>query len=167
MFATLGVLMILFAVVLLSVGSYMLLRLLPRTDVVLPAVVGVAAVNYGGGLLKTFNIDSCATIHVCNNPEWFETLEFRNIGVTVVSSENAMARGIGTVMFTPSTTEGRAVPIRLGDVYYMPDQPFNLLSVSRLEDAGFGMNTTDRPRQMTYKDMACNFYKHEGVYPWS
>ena len=49
----------------------------------------------------------------------------------------------------------------------MPDQPFNLLSVSRLEDAGFGMNTTDRPRQMTYKDMAFNFYRHEGVYPWS
>ena len=87
--------------------------------------------------LKSFNIDSGATVHVCNNSSWFDELTRESIPISAVAPGTTFAAGTGTVTFRPSDRDGQIVPIVLNNVLFIPNQPHNVISAARLEDAGF------------------------------
>ena len=87
-----------------------------------------------------FCIDSGASDNICCEESFFETLDknapvkcFKIVhGTAVIRSQ-----GKGTVLFPITTTYGKKIYIRLHDVYYIPSQPFNLISVPRCIEAGW------------------------------
>ena len=87
-----------------------------------------------------FCVDSGATDTICSKLSAFETIN-RNAPVKCFKVVHGSARiysaGLGTVLLPVTTVSGRKINLRIHDVYYVPDQPFNLLSVSRLLDCGW------------------------------
>ena len=87
-----------------------------------------------------FCVDSGASDHICAQLEAFETLD-RNAPSKLFKVVHGTARirseGKGTVMLPVELPNGKVVNIRLHDVYYIPSQPFNLISVPRCIDEGW------------------------------
>lgn len=84
----------------------------------------LAAVHHAGAVdchqrLKSFYVDSCATIHVCNRKEWFDTLDTSvSPSANAVAEGPTQAEGIGTLRFCPTSVDGQVVPIVLTNVWY-------------------------------------------------
>ena len=152
----------LFGLAIISFGMYTVVTVLKTNSHVRDFVT--AAVGGGGGL-KSFNVDSCATVHVCNDASWFDTLTYQKIAANAVAEQPTIASGRGTVTFSPTTQEGLVVPIVLRDVLYIPRQTHNLVSCSRLEDAGF-IHRSDL-YQYRFGDYIFEYTRSGGVYPWS
>ena len=131
----------------------------------LPSVAALGSTTDSDTLYKVFNIDSGAEVHVCNNYNWFDNIELQNVNVSGVSTNATIAEGIGTVTFCPVNSEGLQVPIQLTNVYYIPGQPHNLISWSKLQDSGFQW----RPDENILRfGIHIFFYERSGgVYPWS
>lgn len=122
----------------------------------------VAGVTDG---LKAFHVDSCATVHVCRNLNWFTSIDYSQTPTAnAVSNEPTTAAGVGVVRFCPTDTEGRVTPIVLTNVWYLPDQPFNLLSVSAGERVG--MQFPLDKRQVRFHGHVYDHEARRGVYPW-
>ena len=85
-------------------------------------------------------MDSGASDHICSQIEAFETLD-RNAPPKQFKVVHGTARikseGKGTVLLPVKLPDGKMVNIRLHDVYYIPSQPFNLISVPRCLDDGW------------------------------
>ena len=83
----------------------------------------------------SFCVDSGATHNICSDHLVFETLDY-NAPVkrfrVVHGSATICSQGMGTVLLPVVTTAGEKISIRIHNVYYVPSQPFNLLSVSSL-----------------------------------
>ena len=56
------------------------------------------------------------------------------------------------------------MPIALRDVYYLPHQPHNLISLSKIEAAGF--EWTPRSCRLRIPGHVFTHSKHNGLYPW-
>ena len=103
-----------------------------------PAREGTAAALHPGGTTEwrfRFMVDSGASHHICNNISMFADVDtnaptryFKIAGPTPVPS-----KGVGTVtmpMF--DTLTNTSCEITIPDVHYLPDQPFNLISVKQM-----------------------------------
>ena len=87
-----------------------------------------------------FCVDSGASDHICSKMEAFETLD-KNAPSKLFKVVHGTARirseGVGTVLLPVTLPDGKVVRIRLYNVYYIPSQPFNLISVPRCIDQGW------------------------------
>ena len=83
----------------------------------------------------TWMVDSGASYHLCNNKDWFSTLnEDASVRTfNVAHSSQLITKGLGCVdiPLRDAVTGGMKIQ-SISKVYYAPDQPFNLLSVARL-----------------------------------
>jgi hypothetical protein len=98
-------------------------------------------------LLKFWNLDSGATVHCCPNIRYFTegSIDFNNNPTAkAVSSERTTAAGVGSMRFCVTTDEGLVEPIILTNVWYLPNTPFNLLSFSKLVDAGMSIDLMNK-----------------------
>ena len=85
-------------------------------------------------------VDSGASDHICSQLEAFETLgrnappkQFKVVhGTARIESE-----GVGTALLPVRLSNGKIVRIRLHNVFYIPSQPFNLISVPKCIDQGW------------------------------
>jgi len=70
--------------------------------------------------------DSGATNHITSNKSLFSSLSFPNFlpSVTLADGSRVSSHGVGTVKIFPSLT--------IDKVLYVPESPFNLLSIGRL-----------------------------------
>lgn len=136
-----GILFLFLGTVSLVVGMLVYLLGVART----PSAVHHAGAVHSYPNLKSFYVDSCATIHVCNRREWFDTLDTSlSPSANAVAEGPTQAEGIGTLRFCPTSTDGSVVPIVLTNVWYIPKNPFNLLSYSAAEDAGMDIDLKKR-----------------------
>ncbi|KAK3240939.1 hypothetical protein CYMTET_49259 [Cymbomonas tetramitiformis] len=105
-------------------------------------------VRAGGGRTrsdggKSAVIDSGATKHIFNSVHMFNADYDTTACETfsVVQSQSVDSSGSGSVTFAKRDVEsGRVVGLRFMDTHCIPGQPFNLLSVVALEDAGFSVD---------------------------
>ncbi|KAK3237270.1 hypothetical protein CYMTET_52637 [Cymbomonas tetramitiformis] len=85
-------------------------------------------------------LDSGATRHIFNDIYYFGR-DYNPLGgstFSVVQDQPISSAGSGTVHFAKTdSVSGKAVGLRLRDAHLIPGQPFNLISVVALEDAGF------------------------------
>ena len=83
----------------------------------------------------TWMVDSGASYHLCNNKDWFSTLD-EDASVrtfNVAHSSQLTTKGLGCIDIPLRDSMTGKVEIQnISKVYYAPDQPFNLLSVARL-----------------------------------
>ena len=82
-------------------------------------------------------LDSGANIYICNNPAWFERIY--NFDTTVSTAGHGSAMHIvggGTVVFHLQDGDGDAFELTLNDVAYAPASRCNLISISKLAQAG-------------------------------
>ncbi|KAK3248188.1 hypothetical protein CYMTET_42342 [Cymbomonas tetramitiformis] len=89
---------------------------------------------------KSAVIDSGATKHIFNSVRMFNADYDTTACETfsVVQSQSVDSSGSGSVTFAKRDVEsGRMVGLQFMDTHCIPGQPFNLLSVVALEDAGF------------------------------
>ncbi|KAK3233736.1 hypothetical protein CYMTET_55980 [Cymbomonas tetramitiformis] len=89
---------------------------------------------------KSAVIDSGATKHIFNSVRVFNADYDTTACETfsVVQSQSVDSSGSGSVTFAKRDVEsGRMVGLQFMDTHCIPGQPFNLLSVVALEDAGF------------------------------
>jgi len=76
-------------------------------------------------------------VNVSNDIRDFETIDWsKHPAAAGVSTCSIKASGVGTVRFCPTDVNGQVVPIILTDVWFIPQQPHCLISVSNLEDSG-------------------------------
>ena len=82
---------------------------------------------------NTMCVDSGASHHIVNSLENFKTID-PNIPpkeFTVVHGEAVMSHTAGSIILLVRTAEGHTRELQLNNVYYIPDQQFNLISVYR------------------------------------
>ena len=109
-----------------------------------------------------FCVDSGASDHICCQEDAFETLN-KNAPSKLFKVVHGTARirseGVGTVLIPVVLPDGKVVRIRLYNVYYIPSQPFNLISVPRCLEQGW-----EDPRfsrcEWTYKGIKVPLTKH-------
>eukprot|EP00854_Cymbomonas_tetramitiformis_P001531 gene1531-biopygen1393 len=99
------------------------------------------AVDGSGVLgLKTALLDSGATRHVFSDVGYYG-LDFDDSGTSVfwvVQGQTVQSVGSGTVtMVKRDLSSGNVIGLDLTECHCIPNQPFNLVSVVALEDAGF------------------------------
>jgi hypothetical protein len=92
----------------------------------------------------TVVIDSGATVHLFKDRSLFQTLEETSTTLSVVGGENLPVGGVGTVHLLVPHADGTPTTLRLSGVFYVPQSPFNLLSVGKAEDAGIFCDFRDR-----------------------
>ncbi|KAK3243135.1 hypothetical protein CYMTET_47192 [Cymbomonas tetramitiformis] len=94
----------------------------------------------GAGSGKSAVLDSGATRHIFNDMSVFDK-DYNPMGgstFSVVQNRPVSSAGSGTVHFAKTDlVSGKVVGLRLRDAHLIPGQPFNLISVVALEDAGF------------------------------
>lgn len=82
-------------------------------------------------------LDSGANLYVCNNAAWFTELhKFRTSMATAENSTPLQILGGGTVRLTTIDGDGEPFELELRDVAYAPGSSCNLLSISKLANAG-------------------------------
>ena len=77
-------------------------------------------------------MDSGASKHICREKSWFKHLNYGGAPkrFKVASNSYTYSEGVGTVEIPLwDVRRGSVVNVILNDVYYLPGQPFNLLSV--------------------------------------
>mmetsp|Transcript_25531 Transcript_25531/g.30985 ORF Transcript_25531/g.30985 Transcript_25531/m.30985 type:complete len:1362 (+) Transcript_25531:1568-5653(+) len=115
----------------------------------------------------SFLIDNaCYPYHVCNNIDWFHEIDHsRNTALDAVSSTQTTSSGIGSIEFTV-WNELTHTPdtILLTDVVYLPDQPHNLISHTRLTEIGLIPDYSS----LTVRGTGCEYSisRSGGVFPW-
>ena len=81
---------------------------------------------------KQWCIDSGCSTHLCRDREKFESIVATNEKVSLANSSSAKAKGKGAVQVRTST--GKSV--RFKEALHVPELRTNLLSVSKMTDAG-------------------------------
>ena len=85
-------------------------------------------------------VDSGATCHMSNDEEQFSLSDFRRFDkpkqVALGDGRELEAVGRGTVYLTMNPPKGKTCQRKLRDVLYVPRLSYNLLSVSKVADAG-------------------------------
>ena len=109
-----------------------------------------------------FCVDSGASDHICCQKDAFETLNMNapsKLFKVVHGTARIRSEGVGTVLIPVVLPDGKVVRIRLHNVYYIPSQPFNLISVPRCLEQGW-----EDPRfsrcEWTYKGIKVPLTKH-------
>ena len=109
-----------------------------------------------------FCVDSGASDHICCQKDAFETLNLNapsKLFKVVHGTARIRSEGVGTVLIPVMLPDGKVVRIRLYNVYYIPSQPFNLISVPRCLEQGW-----EDPRfsrcEWTYKGIKVPLTKH-------
>ncbi|KAK3244622.1 hypothetical protein CYMTET_45770 [Cymbomonas tetramitiformis] len=94
----------------------------------------------GAGSGKSAVLDSGATRHIFNDMSVFDK-DYNPMGgstFSVVQNRPVSSAGNGAVHFAKTDlVSGKVVGLWLRDAHFIPGQPFNLISVVALEDAGF------------------------------
>ena len=114
-------------------------RLSLKEQLELKTVVGLALVDDTcNSLINEWIIDSGASMHLCNNKEWFT--EFTDLPIKSVNIANTKVHlditGGGTVLLNVYTKQGLWNQVTLSNVLYAPDAMCNLLSVSQITSKG-------------------------------
>ena len=90
-------------------------------------------------------IDSGATIHVFTKESHFETLTLGSSRrLQVVGGESTPVSGSGTVRLLVTLADGSETVMLLNDVQFVPQSPFNLISVGLAEEKGVHCNFRER-----------------------
>jgi hypothetical protein len=86
-------------------------------------------------------IDSGATMHLCNTREWFTSFQPDSTKKVIVGDGRVIpVMGRGCIHMELSTLDGRTSVGKFDDVLFVPDIAVNLLSVSRLTNAGLQLS---------------------------
>ena len=95
-------------------------------------------VSLNAGSHDSWIVDSGATCHMCNDRRLF--VEFCNLEkpleVTLGDGYDLDAIGRGVVLLETKLPSGKTKKCKLDDVLYVPKLSYNLLSVSKISDAG-------------------------------
>ena len=82
-------------------------------------------------------LDSGANVYICNNASWFTKLHTFNTTVSTAGQGSAMSIvGGGTVQLQLEDGDGEPFELTLSDVAYAPTSRCNLISISKLAQAG-------------------------------
>ena len=99
--------------------------------------------------LSDWIVDSGATCHMCNDDKLF--VELRSLKepleVTLGDGYAVEATGRGTVMLEVTSTGGKTSRCKLHEVLYVPDLSYNLVSVSKITEAG---------KMIEFSETGCN-----------
>jgi hypothetical protein len=161
----LGFVIIFIAITLIAIGGGILYTVYANGPADTVSTVGTNSVSTAlaaitGFFSKMFKLNSGATVHICNNASWFipGTLDYHNNpSAANVSSERVTATAVGHVQFSVTSTEGLVEVIILKDVWLMPEVPFNLISVSKMEDAGMMVDFEHRVVKFNRQRMVAGF----------
>lgn len=83
--------------------------------------------------------DSVATSHITNNRTLLsDFVATPNAGITGTGKLAAPGHGTLNLMFD---VNGKSIPCTLKDVLYIPHMPENLISLTRLDDVGYGQSS--------------------------
>jgi hypothetical protein len=86
-------------------------------------------------------VDSGATQHICRMKSWFKSINYKAATRTfkVAASTVVKSTGVGCVEIPLWDLQSEEmVVVEFGNVYYLPEQPFNLISVDQaMESLGF------------------------------
>ena len=90
-------------------------------------------------------VDSGATCHICNDEQMFVELKYFRRSQTVILGDGHQleATAGGVIELRLVLPDGTTKKCRLDDVLYVPDLTYNLLSVSRMTEAGKEVNFVD------------------------
>ena len=96
------------------------------------------ALSASAGMHESWIVDSGATCHMCNDRRLFVELcnLEKPLEVTLGDGHELDAIGRGIVVLETNLPSGRTKKCKLHDVLYVPKLSYNLLSVSRISDAG-------------------------------
>ena len=94
-------------------------------------------------------LDSGANIYICNNAAWFTTLYTFDTTVSTAGQGSAMhIVGGGTVILDLEDNDGDVFKLTLNDVAYAPTSRCNLISISKLAQAGVHGSWDSRANNM-------------------
>lgn len=92
-----------------------------------------------------WNLDSAATRHVCNDKEIFDCLDESLQGrIKMPNGEYVDVMGIGTVKLSFLDGNGNMNKAKVKDVVYAPSAAGNFLSVSRLTQLNYRVDSVSR-----------------------
>ena len=96
------------------------------------------ALSTSAGSHDSWIVDSGATCHMCNDRKLFVELcnLEKPLEVTLGDGYNLDAIGCGVVILETKLPSGKTKKCKLNDVLYVPKLSYNLLSVSKISDAG-------------------------------
>ncbi|EEH50940.1 uncharacterized protein MICPUCDRAFT_49347 [Micromonas pusilla CCMP1545] len=130
------------------------LAVTPRRPLLLGAAARRASRVSTVRRVHRFALDSGAAVHVANDRGMFNTYKPERIAINPVAPVQMFAHGSGTVRVLISTDNDVDFELELTEVLHIPEQPFNLISLSRLEDAGWRANF--ETRQLTLSGSRVN-----------
>ena len=88
------------------------------------------------GSAHRFLLDSGANVHITNDKQFFtsfDTSKHKQIRVTGIAGRTARSAGVGTISIPVlDAVTGSVNRLKVSNVYYIPQQPISLLSLSRL-----------------------------------
>ena len=103
--------------------------------------------------------DNAANTHICNDKRMFINLtdEVNPSTVATIAGKNSLPKGIGTVKWTWLDDDGRQHEYELKDVYYFPQSPVNILSVTTFandlkDEEGTGIDTKAKYSRFYWKN---------------
>ena len=110
--------------------------------------------------------NACYPYHVCNDVSWFLTIDYATTdSLDAVSSTPTEMLGLGEVPFTVyNEVTGERDRIIFTNVAYVPNQPHNLLSHTRLKEVG--LNADYENLTLCGNDSRYRFSLEHGVFPF-
>ncbi|PIL37456.1 transcription factor [Ganoderma sinense ZZ0214-1] len=125
----------------------------PVNDATAAAVLPENAANAATSSQPVDLYDSGASHHMSPHREDFASLSEAKMILNAANQQTFRAEGVGEMVIPVPNPPGPDTNIRLKDVLYTPDLRYNLISVGRIDDAGF---------QTTFADGNCIIVDPEG-----
>jgi hypothetical protein len=109
-------------------------------------------------------IDSGATVHLFNDKRHFQELSTVSKTISSVGGGDLPITGTGTVHLRVPCDANEFNTLLLSDVYYVPQSPFNLLSVGLAEDVGLFVNFRERTLTNNDNQVVASLERTKGEY---
>ncbi len=104
---------------------------------------------------ETWIVDSGATSHMCNNKALLEDLVELSEPVDVMLGDGKILNAVGSGVVTVHTNlaNGKQQECKLHNVLFVPNLSYNLLSVSKVAEAG---------KSVSFEETTCNISRSDG-----
>jgi hypothetical protein len=109
-------------------------------------------------------IDSGATVHLFNDKRHFQELRTVSKTISSVGGGDLPITGTGTVHLRVPCDANEFNTLVLRDVYYVPQSPFNLLSVGLAEDVGLFVDFRERTLTNNDNQVVASLERTKGEY---
>ena len=108
-----------------------------------------------------FVLDSCANVHIINDPEIFESISSTTTtGVATIGGDPLTPKGQGDCNIYISNDRGEKIPVQLLNALYFPDSPVNIISIAQLADSFEDNYKTKVSTARYHTDFQWDFGKH-------